>query len=96
MQNDRLGKMVGLNLLMLLFCLAAFFFPETVAYILAIGPTLYMVFLRSFDQLIRASYANALGEKYIDSQLPGTPVGMGLRPKKRIDCSIFGRGQGAG
>lgn len=64
----------------LLVLLANFLFPEAVVYILAIGSTLYMVFLLSFNKLVWASYANALGEKYLNAKIPGARTNIGLRP----------------
>lgn len=64
----------------LLVVLANYFFPGAVVYIFAIGSTLYMAFLLSFNKLIWASYANALGEKHLNVRIPGAPTNVGLRP----------------
>lgn len=62
--------------------LSMYFFPGALVYVLAIGSTLYMVFLLSFNKLVWASYANALGEKYLNANIPGARTGIGLRPKE--------------
>ena len=78
-----LGIRLGTLAVPILAVLSMYFFPGALVYLLAIGSTLYMVFLLSFNKLIWASYANALGEKYLNANIPGARTGIGLRPKEK-------------
>lgn len=51
---------------------------------IAVGITvvLYMVIMLTFNKLIQASFANALCEKYLNSQIEGAQTDIGLYPKK--------------
>ena len=59
-----------------------YFFPGEAGWLLALGCLSYIVFLLSFNKLLWASYANALGEKYLNPRIPGAPTNIGLRPKR--------------
>ena len=62
--------------------LAVLFFPGALSWITSVALILYMVILLAFNRLIWASYANFLGEKYLNSKIPGAPTDIGLRPKE--------------
>ena len=62
--------------------LSALFFPGAMGWIMAIASMLYAVILLSFNRLIWASYANFLGEKYLNPKIPGARTDIGLRPKE--------------
>ena len=64
----------------ILLLLSARFFPGAIIWIISLGFLLYIAFLLSFNKLIWASYANALGEKYLNTRIPGAPTNIGLRP----------------
>lgn len=64
----------------ILFALTAYFAPSAVRAVFFFGSLLYIAFLLSFNKLIWASYANALGEKYLNARIPGAPTNIGLRP----------------
>ena len=64
----------------ILFVLGMYFFPSTMGVLFFFGSLLYVAFLLSFNKLIWASYANALGEKYLNTQIPGARTNIGLRP----------------
>ena len=66
----------------ILFVLGMYFFPSTMGVLFFFGSLLYVAFLLSFNKLIWASYANALGEKYLNTQIPGARTNIGLRPNR--------------
>ena len=59
-----------------------YIFPSGIGVLLFFGPLLYAAFLLSFNKLIWASYANALGEKFLNPRIPGAPTNIGLRPNR--------------
>ena len=64
------------------FFLGMYFFPEAAGALFFFGSLLYAAFLFSFNKLIWASYANALGEKYLNTRIPGAPTNIGLRTNR--------------
>ena len=59
-----------------------FLFPAAFGWISCITVLLYAVFLLAFNRLIWASYANYLGEKYLNTKIQGAPTDIGLKPKE--------------
>lgn len=57
---------------------------------IAVGITavLYMVIMLALNKLIHASFANALCEKYLNSQIEGAQTDIGLYPKKENEERI--------
>ena len=58
-------------------------FPNSFLWITGIAAILYMVFLLAFNRLIWASFANFLGEKYLNPKIEGARTDIGLRPKDK-------------
>lgn len=79
-----LPRAVGLRLLTLslplLLGICLLVFPAALNWLGPVALALYAVFLVAFHKLIWASHANALCEKYLNSQIEGAPTGVGLRP----------------
>lgn len=79
-----LPRAVGLRLLTLslplLLGLCLLICPAALNWLGPLALVLYAVFLVAFHKLIWASHANALCEKYLNSQIEGAPTGVGLRP----------------
>ena len=71
---------VGTLAIPILLLLGVYFFQRGAIVLLLIGSLLYAAILFSFNKLIWASYANALGEKYLNTRIPGAPTNIGLRP----------------
>ena len=71
----------------ILILLGVFFLPSFANWLLPIGILLYSVFMLSFNKLIWASYANALGEKYLNVHIQGARTDIGLRPKRENESS---------
>lgn len=80
-----LPRALGIRLLTLalpaLAALSLLFFPGALRWIALIACLLYGLVLLALNKLIWASFANYLGEKYLNSRIPGAPVGRGLRPR---------------
>ena len=81
----QLPRSVAIRLLTLAVPVAAhlsltYFYPA-ISWVISIGALLYIVILLSFNRLIWASYANFLGEKYLNPKIPGARTNIGLRPK---------------
>lgn len=53
--------------------------PQVLKWLLPICIIAYAVFMLSFNKLVTASFANALCEKYINANIDGAPVDIGLR-----------------
>ena len=66
----------------ILFLLGMYFLPSAAGVLLFFGSLLYAFILLSFNKLIWASYANALGEKYLNARIPGAATNIGLRPNR--------------
>ena len=81
----QLPRAIGLRLLTLLVPILAaaclLFFPKAIPWVSSIASILYAMILLAFNKLIWASFANFLGEKYLNSKIPGAPTDIGLRPK---------------
>ena len=81
----QLPRAVGFRLLTLTVpaaCLASLlFFPGALRWLAMIACALYAIILLAFNKLIWASFANFLGEKYLNARIPGAPTNIGLRPK---------------
>lgn len=86
MSLAELPRALGIRLLTLalpvLAVLSLFFFPGALRWIALIVCLLYGMVLLALNKLIWASFSNYLGEKYLNSRIPGAPVGRGLRPKE--------------
>ena len=65
-----------------LLLLGMYLFPRAAGALILLGSLLYAGFLFAFHKLIWASYANALGEKYLNARIPGAPTNIGLRPNR--------------
>ena len=79
----QLPRSVAIRLLTLVVPIAAhlaftFFYPA-ISWVISIGLMLYAVILLAFNRLVWASYANFLGEKYLNPKIPGARVNIGLR-----------------
>ena len=82
----QLPRSIAIRLITLVVPIAAhlsltFFYPA-ISWVISIGMVLYAVILLAFNRLIWASYANFLGEKYLNPKIPGAPTDIGLRPKE--------------
>ena len=81
----QLPRSIALRLITLAVPIAAHlclvFFPAAIGWVMGIGSVLYSVILLAFNRLIWASYANFLGEKYINPKIPGARTNIGLRPR---------------
>lgn len=53
--------------------------PQVLKWLLPICIIAYAVFMLSFNKLVTASFANALCEQYINANIEGAPVDIGLR-----------------
>lgn len=65
----------------ILLLLLAWLAPGALSWAGAVAVALYFIILLSFNKLIAASYANAVCERYLNPQIEGAPVNIGLRPK---------------
>ena len=61
--------------------LSFLFLPGQYPLISGLISVLYAVFLLAFNRLIWASFANYLGEKYLNTKIDGARTDIGLRPK---------------
>ena len=61
--------------------LGMLFFPGAFLWITGVASLLYTLFLLALNRLIWASYANFLGEKYLNPKIEGARTNIGLRPK---------------
>lgn len=81
----QLPRAICLRLLTLLVPIVAFagllFFPKALPWISSIASILYVMILLAFNKLIWASFSNFLGEKYLNTKIPGARTDIGLRPK---------------
>ena len=57
------------------------FFSGAIGWVSGVAMVLYTVILLAFNRLIWASYANFLGEKYLNPKIPGARTDIGLRPR---------------
>ena len=65
---------------------AAFlFFPAALSWMMPAAICMYGLFWLSLNKLITASYANALCEKYLNAQIEGAKMNIGLRPEMDED-----------
>ncbi len=87
MAMAELPRTVGLRILTLLAPIAAaaslLFFPNALRWIAMIATALYAMILLAFNKLIWASFANFVGEKYLNAKIPGARTNIGLRPKSK-------------
>ena len=82
----QLPRSIAIRLITLAVPIAAhlsftYFYPA-IGWIFGIGSMLYAVILLAFNRLIWASYANFLGEKYLNPKIPGARTDIGLKPKE--------------
>ncbi len=81
----QLPRALGIRLLTLALPLLAvaslLFFPGALQWIAMIGSMLYALILLSVNKLIWASFSNFLGERYLNTKIPGARTDIGLRPK---------------
>ena len=62
--------------------IAAFlFFPAALGWITPAAICMYGLFWLSLNKMITASYANAMCEKYLNAQIEGAKMNIGLRPE---------------
>lgn len=58
-----------------------FFFPAALSWLMPAAICMYGLFWLSLNRLLTASYANAMCEKYLNSQIEGAKMNIGLRPE---------------
>ena len=82
----QLPRAVAVRLLTLAAPILAFvvvmLLPGAFSWATGILSVLYIIFLLAFNRLIWASFANFLGEKYLNPKIPGARTNIGLRPKE--------------
>lgn len=88
----KLPLSVGIRLLSLIPAaiglLLLFIAPQITGYVLLVLLLYYVLFGFAFNKLLYAAYANAICEKYINPQIEGAGVGMGLRQVTDDDYEI--------
>ena len=57
-------------------------FPGALNWLFPIAAVLYTVMLLAFNKLLWASFANFLGEKYLNPNIPGARTNIGLRQRE--------------
>ena len=81
----RLPHALGIKLLTLVVPAIAFalmmLVPSIQMAVLMITILLYIVYMPAFNTLIKVSYANAMCEKYMNTQIEGAQTNIGLRPE---------------
>lgn len=73
-----LAKLITLALPIILL-LGYLLLPQVLKWLLPICIIAYAMFMLSFNKLVTASFANALCEQYINANIEGAPVDIGLR-----------------
>ena len=85
MTLGQLPRAVAIRLLTLaapiLLALVASVIPGALGGFTGVVMALYAVFLLAFNRLVWASFANFLGEKYLNPKIEGARTNIGLRPK---------------
>lgn len=84
-----LPRAIGIRLATLALPLAALIallvFPAAFGWVTGAAVVLYLIIMPAFNKLITASFANALCEKYLNPQIDGARVNIGLRPKHETE-----------
>ena len=81
------GTLIATLIIPILMTLAFFFLPAALNYLVPIAFVFYAVIGLSLNKLIAASHANMVCEKYLNTQIDGAMVNIGLRSasKNKLD-----------
>ena len=89
----KLPKSIGMKLLTWLIPGIAvaliWFIPSITIQTFLVTVVLYIVYVPGFNRLMQASYANALCERYLNTQIEGARTNIGLRPENWDDTEYI-------